>query len=609
MSADLLARAERRFTRGQLAIAALLALGIAGVLTRDVLRSPAVPFLARDDTPWIVARTPLQTDGMLIERAKPPTSFFERKFIAKPGATHVTLRVRALREVSLVLNGKELPLPRRDPDRWKDATLLDLTPHLVAGENVLFASVRNPAGNPALQLRIDGLEQTFITDQRWISAWQGDPVAYAVRAEDSIRHPESVELPAPPASLEAKAVPLLLLAAGGGALFWLLGRRPDAAHWAPAAALALVTLFWLLLFRRIAGTPADVGFDASAHIAYIEWILAHLAFVARSMARTLAPDAPWLAAGSTLMAGLLPMNVTLATCVSNEAPYALLASLALLATLRALLRERSSLRDDMLLGVVFGAAALTKYSILLWVPILLGTLAAKRWTVEGTRIARAAGGASLSLAITAVLAGWVYLRNYRLSGNPLVWNLNADPDNSWWQLPGFHSADYFLRFGDALTRPWFSSFHSFWDALYSTLWGNGLLSGVISPRLAVRDWNYEWMAAVFLLAVPATLLLALGWVCAVRAALRGSDRGRRLGYSLLVGLPPILLASIASVSLHYPFWSVAKSFYALALTPTLAVLTVLGFAALDRRLPNAIRALPFCWAAAFLGAIVWSQLG
>lgn len=663
MSADSVARIETRFAHGQLAVATLLALAIAGVLAWDVVRSPAVPFLTRDDTPWIVARTPLQTNGMEIERTHPPTSFFERKFIANPRAERVTLRVRALREVSLLLNGRQLPLPDHDPDRWKEATLLDLTPHLVAGENVLFATVRNPAGNPALQLRIDGLEETLTTDERWLSAWQGDPVAYAVRAEDSVRHPESVELPAPLASLGAKAVPLLLLGGGGGALFLFLRRRPDAAHWAPAAALILVTLFWMLLFRRIARLPAEVGFDASAHIQYIEWILEHhalplpsdgsamyhpplyhalsaallgalrpigvgareilvllpmmsglgMAFVARGMARSLVPGAPWLEAGSIVMAGLLPMNLTLATCISNEAPYALLASLALLVTLRALVRERTSLRDDVILGVVLGAAALTKYSSLLWVPILLGALAAKRWAVERTRLSRAVGGASLSLAIGLVLAGWVYLRNLQLSGDPLVWNLNAVPGKSWWQLPGFHSADYFLRFGDALTRPWFSSFHSFWDALYSTLWGNGLLSGAISPRLAVRGWNYDWMATVFLLALPATLVLGVGWARAMRAALRGSDLGRRLGYSLLVVLPPIFLASIASLNLHYPFWSVGKSFYALALTPTLAVLGVLGFEALDgilaRRLPNTIRALPFCWTAAFLGAIAWSHLG
>lgn len=659
MSADRSAPSERRFTRGQLGVAALLALGIAGVLAWDVLRSPSVPFLARDDAPWITARTPLQTDGMLIERAKPPTSFFERKFSAPPGTAPVTLRVRALRDVTLLLNGKQLALPDRDPVHWKSVTRLDLRPHLVAGENVLFASAQNPAGNPALQIRIDGLAEPFTTDERWISAWQGDPVAYAVRAEDSIRHPESAALPAPPAALRANAVPLLLLGAAGGALFAVLRRRPALARHAPAAALALVTLFWVLLFHRIGRIPADVGFDATAHIQYIEWIRSHLAlphpregsamyhpplyhaltaallgalaplgasarsilvllpmlsglgmaFVARGMARILAPDAPWIAAGSVLLAGLLPMNLTIATGVSNEAPFALLASLALLVTLRALVRERASVRDDVVIGLVLGAGALTKYSILLWVPILLGTLALKRWIVEGTRFTRAVAGAALSLAITTALAGWVYLRNYRIAGNPLVWNLNADPDNSWWQLPGFHTADYFLRFGDALTQPWFSSFHSFWDAVYSTLWGNGLLSGAISPRLGYADWNYEWMALSFLLSVPATLLLGLGWACAARAALRGSDRGRRLGYSLLVGMPPILLASIASVSLHYAFWSVAKAFYALALTPTLAVLTALGFEALDRRLPTPLRPLPYCWAAAFLGAIAWSQLG
>lgn len=653
---------ERCLRRGQALAAALLALAIGGGLARDVLWSPAVPFLSHRDAPWIVAQTPLQTHGMEIDRAHPPTSFFARPFSAERSGAPVRLYVRALREVELFLNDRALPLEPADWSRWKRVRSLDLTPHLAAGENVISARVRNPDGNPALQLWIDGLAERVETDERWLAAWEGDPVAHAARAEDGTRHPEAGALPAPAASLARHAGPLALLAALGALAFLGLRRLPPRlAQRAPALARVLAALFWALVFCRALAFPAEVGFDAAAHLAYIDWIGEHralpepgqggsiayhpplyhagsallrrllgplgvgdhatalllpvasglgMAFVAGAMARALAPGAAWLEAGAVLAAAVLPMSATIASTASNEAPHALLASLALLAALRALLRARASHRDDALLGAALGAAALTKYTGLLWLPILTGAVAVKRLGVERTSIARAARGLALTAGIALALAGWVYLRNLLASGDALVWNLNADPGKSWWQLPGFHTAGYFLRFGDALSRPWFSSFYSFWDSVYTTLWGDGLLSGATDPGHAIRRWRYEAMAAGYLLALPATLLVAAGWLVAARAACRGQDLGRRLALSLLVLLPPLFLAALASLALRYPFWSAPKAFYALALGPTLALLGAFGFAALDSalaaRAPLALRALPYGWASAFLATAAWS---
>lgn len=649
--------------RLQLAGAVLVAAVLAGTLLWEILRAPGVPFLPLDGTPWIVAQTPLQTNGMHIDRAHPPTSFFELRFRVDELPEKATLRVRALREARLLLNGRPLPADGGTPERWKEPANIDVTSGLVPGDNVLFARVTNPDGNPALQLRIDGLGAPLETDATWRSAWEGDPVAYAALADDVMRHPESGALPSPPAALVALAAPLSMLAAGGGLLFLLLRSRPQAQARAPAAALGLVILFWILLYVRLVPMPAEIGFDSEAHLAYIRWLLARrglptaadgsamyhpplfhalaalvlagvgqhgiaarmgllaipmlsglgMVLVARSMARTLRPSEAGVETGAVLAAGLLPMSLTLAACVSNEAPHAFLASFAVLATVRALVRERTMLRDDLVIGFLLAAAVLTKYSSLVLVPILLGAVAAKRLVAEPAPVSRALSGGALGLGIVALLSGWFYLRHYMVSGHPLVWNMNATPGETWWQLPGFHTTAYFTGFGESLVRPWFSSFHSLWDSLYSTLWGDGLLSGAVGPGSAPPRWRYEWMAASFLLALPATAMLALGWASAVHLALRDPDGGRRLAWSLVALLPVVFLGSLLSLSLHYPFWSAGKAFYALLLTPVLALLGAMGFevvaGAFAMRGLLVLRVLAFGWAGAFLGAIAWAYAG
>ncbi|HVH05155.1 MAG TPA: hypothetical protein VNE71_04045 [Myxococcota bacterium] len=651
---------EALFRRAQLLAAVLFVLAVAGIVARDLLVSPDVALLSHRDAPWIMAATPLQTDGIAVELDRPPTAFFARPFAAGAAARPVVLHVRALREVELFLNDRPLPLAPAEPASWRRARTLDLRPHLAAGENVIAARVRNPVGPPALQVWIEGLAERVETDASWVAAWEGDPVAYAVVAEGSVRHPEADALPLPLPALAARAPALLATALAGALLFVALRRLPRRAEErAPAVALALVALVYALVLRNVLAYPAGVGFDAAAHLEYIQWIAAHralphprdgslmyhpplyhaasallfgalrptglsehalalvlpllsgigMAWVAGAVMRALAPAEPWLEASAVVAAGLLPMNLTIASNVSNEGPAAFFTSLAFLAAVRALVRPHAAPRDDLLLGAALGAALATKYSALLWVPILIGAVGAKRLAVEGSGLARAAAGAAIAAAIAAAIGGWVYARNWAIAGDALVWSLNAEPGRTWFQLPGFRTFDYFTRFGDALAAPWFASFHSFWDSLYTTLWGDGLLSGARSPRSATVRWDAEAMAAGFALALPATAFVAAGFAAVLRASFRGAHLGRRVAGTLLVAMPVLLLCTLASAILRYPFWSGPKAFYALALTPILGVLGVRGFAALAARAPLAVRVLLYGWAAAFFGAVVRSYAG
>ena len=345
----------------------------------------------RRDAPWIVAPTPLQTNGIADRSRAPPTAFFARPFAA--GATREArdvLHVRALREVELFLN--ERPFPLEPADAAEVETRAHARPPaawLAAGEE-RDRRARAEPGRAARAAALDRGSSRARRDRRALARRVGGrpasptpslaedsfaiprpdraPVAAAFARATRAARSRSSPRPARRSSSRCGAAP-----ARGAAC---TGRGARAASARPSIA----SLRHVLRSRpRWASTRA-------AHRAYVDWIAAHralphprdgsimyhpplyhaasalllgvlrpigarehaillllplacgfgMAWVAAATLRALAPGAPWLEAGAALAAGLLPMNLILASSVSNEGPSAFLASLALLVAVRAL---------------------------------------------------------------------------------------------------------------------------------------------------------------------------------------------------------------------------------------------------------------------------------
>jgi Flp pilus assembly protein TadD len=172
------------------------------------------------------------------------------------------------------------------------------------------------------------------------------------------------------------------------------------------------------------------------------------------------------------------------------------------------------------------------------------------------------GQLGLVVAICVLVCGWHYLRVWRHFGTPLVNSWEARAGLKWWQDDGYRTSAFFLRFGHVLSYPWFGSFNSFADGLYSTLWGDGYYG---YPRLAERaPWNYDQMALNYWLALPITVAVLAGGALAVAAFIRNP----RPEWAMLLCLGFLSMFALIFYSLKAPFQCTVKAFYLMgALVP------------------------------------------
>ena len=380
-----------------------------------------------------------------------------------------------------------------------------------------------------------------------------------------------------------------------------------------------MAVLWVALFaNNLRSLPVRVGFDDEHHLKYIEYIMLNrslplakegwemfqpplyysvsalllqsLGISAKSEAavvvlrmlgcvagltqfaflfgsiRLLFPDRPRCQWFGLIIAALLPTPLYLCHFVSNEMPAAALGSGAIYFTLRILRQDDSRLRPYIALGIFLGAALLTKFSSVVAVPVVLTVLAARSIHKRQTGAQTSFLNIGVAAAICLAVCGWHYVRVWKHFGNPFIGNWDPATGFVWWQDPGYRTLESFTRTGRALVAPFLSGLFSVPDGLYSTFWGDGLYGG--GSAMAGRPpWNYELMAAGYLLSLLPMLAILVGFFCSIRQLVR---QPKAEGF-LLLGLSFSTLLPLILMTLKIPSYAQAKAFYALpALTPAIA---------------------------------------
>jgi len=431
-----------------------------------------------------------------------------------------------------------------------------------------------------------------------------------------------------------------------------LARHRSALPW---LALAAVHGLWIALFAaKLVEIPLATGFDARHHLDYVDWLLQkgelplasdgwstyhpplHYALAALgqrvagsigmklpsflaglglvwgtfALARTLLGARPVWIAAAVLFAGLLPLNVYTAAYFSNEPLHAALFGLGTWLCVRALVAPKLRAGDAALAGVAIGLALLAKVTALALAAVAAFFLAARVVQRDGASPGRLFAVTGAYAAAIAAVAGWYYARNVVHFGAPVVGNWNV-PGMGWWSQPGFHTALYYLGFGESLRRPVLAGFHSFGDAMYASFWGDGWIAGRASAAFPTEAWSWEFAVIGYWLALPATLAVAIGLGRMLRLAFDPAECGRRAAWSFLLAVAGALATALVALTLDLPYFGQAKAPYVLGLVPILAVAFALGAGWLDVALDRRFGAIPAQVARCYwlgTGAVLWLSL-
>jgi len=598
---------------------------IAG-LTWLCQRDPGTNFLQSDTrADWIIFPAAVEIKARGVANLD---TLFRRDFTVQRPAPRALLTVRAAKQIQVTINDRKVELiPNHN---WKDAFMVEISGFLQDGPNRIEARVFNDNGPPALWLSLTGEQLSLRSDQNWMtslagSAWRGAALAASPRLPGSGNSMDTSERTI--TSL-TKVWPLWLLFGAAAVGFcvgatWWLNRHSMDVDWTTLVMVFGFVLLWLILFWHNAQIlPAAVGFDALQHLNYIKYLQEHhsLPLPAQGMEmfhpplyylisavvlslfnlttvdpsailllrtlmmlfgiaqfvlvfatlRLIFPNRPNLQLVGGGLAAFLPMQLYISHYPTNETLAALLVSASLYFALRMAKTGPATWRSYCVLGLLIGAALLTKATAVLVVPFIVLALA-RQLTCERASVTRWAGMLGSMLCIAILICGWHYIRVSQY-GSTLIGGSDPVMGVFWWQDDGYHTISYFTRFGESLVHPLFSVTASFFDGLYSTLWGDGLCSGV--SDLSIRPpWNYNLMSAGYLLSLLPTLLLLVG----VMSSLWQLFREPRSDIFIFVGFSLAVAMGLVYYNLKVPCYGSTKAFYGLSALVPLGFFAAVGW--------------------------------
>jgi hypothetical protein len=305
-----------------------------------------------------------------------------------------------------------------------------------------------------------------------------------------------------------------------------------------------------------------------------------------------------------LLGGLLPMNLYMSQSLGNEPLAGFFTAIAVVLGIRLLkdFSQAGSNRNHWLLGIVLGLAILTKVTAILLLAPLLVILVFSLYNNDH-KPATILAGCLRFLAGPFFITGWYFLRNWIELGRPYIGGWDPARKIIWWQDPGYRIAEQFTTFGESFVQPIYAARFGFWDAIYSSFWLDGLLSGVADYD-ARPPWNDSFLLCAPWLAILPTAAILLGGL----AAIRHPDANVRRGLLFALACIGIYFAAVLTLYFQLPIYSTAKATYTLGLIPCYAILGAAGFDLMMRNI--VLRAVVYggmaCWALfAYLAYFPW----
>lgn len=290
------------------------------------------------------------------------------------------------------------------------------------------------------------------------------------------------------------------------------------------------------------------------------------AALAAWLARGTAPERPALALVAFVAVACLPVHYFMSPMPGNQLSACFLTAATLAAFTANERRQRASLLGAAGVGVLAGLGLLTKFSGLLSLLVVLGSLALRpllrgAWSDSAGRVlARGALVAGIALAISAPY----YARNVAAFGTPfqlsrdfeLVTSVERD------QPPGVRTASHYWSFPlEAFSDPNPLSPHllrSVWASVYLNVWADTYRESDVARALEAERGRRESTRMMAVLGLLPVATFALGAVLALRDV--RWDR-RRSVYVPMLLQTAVSLAAFALFSWQVPIWSALKASY------------------------------------------------
>jgi len=633
----------------QLVFAILLFLIVAACffsLAARALYDPAVPFLKTDSRAnWI--QYPLALSAIMrSDNFLDLTAEFTKDFELDAVPPMVRLDIRAYEEHSLLVNGNILSGNPQSRIKWKKTSRYYITDFLKEGTNTISIRVDCDLGNPAVWLYSKDLPENIKTDSSWLVSMADGPYTKAALADDCRFYPATTEIPTPLNALIRKAPMLILFFILSFAVFSIhiyIKRREKLSSipaleiftLTPGRVLLISIILWTVLFiNNTPKLPYNRGFDAGGHLSYFRYVLDnhripyagegwetyhpplfyvcavllfpfrvffasnHSTYVLKFLpfisglgqvvlayfaGRILFPKSRIKQALTVAFVALIPMNIYISTFFSNESSGAFLIALAIFITFMIIERDRTSYLMFCMLGIALGLALLTKVTAFSILPVITVVILYKQLHERKDSLVAILGKLCLLFLVVAAVAGWYYVRNFIKFGKPIVMNTEFN----WWQDPGFHTYNYFCQFSKVFIHPYYASFYSFFDSLYSSFWSDSLFGSAIEYVYS-PPWDYEYASALLILSVPVIFFMFVGIVRVIAKIVFNFSKS----WLLVIGSISVALYGIAYFNLRYPHHSCAKSFYFLYTIIPIGLIFALGFEYCDKWLRNRNLFLP-----------------